>query len=215
MPVPAWPSTLPLRPRAQSLNASPRRMVAAFEPEQGLEISRPRVSAAIHVLTFETPALTTSQMTTLRTFFEETLRGGAIAFSWIDPRNNEAWLWKPTPDTPYRETDLGGGFTQVSLSLVRQPGRPWWSTYVMSDESTVPLLVLDFQNSIHGRPPTRETLTSLQALQPAIGLVDLYRISNTGVITTALSQTINAAWWAALVPASWRRIVAFPAGSLV
>lgn len=161
MPVPAWPSTLPLRPRAQSLNASPRRMVAAFEPEQGVEISRPRVSAAIHVVNFETPALDSVQAATLRTFMEDTLRGGAIAFSWIDPRTGEAWLWKPTPDTPYRENDLGGGFTQFSFSLVRQPGRPWWSTQIVPNDPTVPLLVLDFQNAAYGRPPSRENITDI------------------------------------------------------
>jgi hypothetical protein len=84
----------------------------------------------------------------------------------------------------------------------------------MPDESTVPLLVLDFQNDIHGRPPTKETLTALQAAQPVLGVVDLYRVDSGGVVSTALSQTVNAAWWSALVPASWRRIVAFPAGSL-
>jgi len=79
-------------------------MVASFEPEQGVEITRPRVTAAIHVMGFQTPSLNTTQAETLRTFLEVTCAGGALAFSWIDPRNDQAWLWKPVPgDGPYRK----------------------------------------------------------------------------------------------------------------
>lgn len=215
MTVPYWPTSLPLMPRSESLMGGPRRMVASFEPEQGVEITRPRVTSAVHVLSFTTRPLTKAQMVTLRTFFETTLRGGSIAFCWLDPRTGEAWLWKPVPgDGPYRETHAGVDWTTVSLELVRQPGRPWWSTYCTTGDSTVPTMVLDFENTVHGRPPAKETLSALQTEAPVLGVVDLFRVSSVGVETTQLGVTVDAAWWAALVPASWRRIVAFPAGSL-
>ena len=215
MPVPSWPITLPLRPKAQTFGGGPRRMVAAFEPEQGLEITRRRVTAPVHVMSFQTPSLTVTQAATLRTFLEETCGGGAIAFSWIDPRDDFAYLWKPTPGNgPYRETDLGGGLTAFDLELVRQPGRPWWSSYVYPATAIAPLMVLDFQNSIGGRPPTRETITALQTAAPALGVVDLRRVSSTGVVTTQNDVTINAAWWSSLVPASWRQIVAYPSSTI-
>ncbi len=168
MAVPVWPSSLPLRPRSQSLSGGPRRMVASFEPEQGVEQTRPRVTAAIHVLSFETPALNAAQMVTLRSFFEDTLRGGSIPFSWLDPRTNDVWLWKPVPgDGPYKETDLGGGFSQVSLTLVRQPGRPWWAPYMQPDDMTPPLLVMDFQNGRYGRNGDAETFDAVGTLTRA------------------------------------------------
>lgn len=214
MPVLSWPASLPLRPRTNSLSGGPRRMVAAFEPEQGLEITRPRVTAPIHVLDFETPALTPAQMVTLREFFEVTTRGGALSFCLLDPRTNEAWLWKPVPnDGPYRESDLGVDWSSVSLSLVRQPGRPWWSTYCLTTVSTVPLLVLDFQNIVYGRPADKETLADLQTEAPVLGTVDIRRVDTGGTVTLQDGVTVDGAWWAALVPASWRSIVIFPDGT--
>jgi hypothetical protein len=189
-------------------------MVAAFEPEQGVEITRPRVTAAIHVLSFETPALTKAQMVTVRAFFEETTKGGALSFCMLDPRTDEAWLWKPVPgDGPYREADAGGDLMTVALTLVRQPGRPWWSSYCLTTVSTVPLLVLDFQNSIHGRPAKKEILADLQAEAPVLGTVDIRRVDSGGVVTTQNGVAVDGAWWAALVPASWRSIVVFPDGT--
>jgi hypothetical protein len=214
MAVLSWPASLPLKPRTNSLSGGPRRMVASFEPEQGIEITRPRVTAAIHVIDFETPSLTKAQMVTLRTFFEETTKGGALSFCLLDPRTDEAWLWKPVPgDGPYRESDMGVNLTGVALSLVRQPGRPWWSTYCLTTVSTVPLMVLDFQNSVHGRPATKETLVALQAAAPVLGTVDIRRTDTSGVVTTQDGVVVDGAWWAALVPASWRSIVVFPDGT--
>lgn len=215
MPVPSWPITLPLRPKAQTFSGGPRRMVASFEPEQGVEITRRRVTAAIHVMGFSTPTLDAAQAAVLRTFLEDTCAGGATAFSWIDPRDGFAWLWKPVPgEGPYKEMDLGGGYTQFDLMLVRQPGRPWWSPYVYPATAIAPLMVLDFQNSIGGRPPTRETIAALQAAAPVLGVVDLRRVSNTGVVTTVNDVTINGAWWSSLVPASWRQIIAYPSSTI-
>ncbi len=215
MPIPSWPDTLPMRPKAQTLSGGPRKMVASFEPEQGVEITRPRVTAPVHMLSFSTPALDAAQAEILRTFLETECKGGALAFSWLDPRNDQAWLWKPVPgDGPYKESDLGGGLTQFDLMLVRQPGRPWWSTYVYPATAIAPIMVLDFLNSVAGRPPTKETVTGLRAAAPTLGLVDLRRVSSTGVVTTQTGVTINAAWWSALVPASWRQIVAYPTGTV-
>lgn len=190
-------------------------MAASFEPEQGVEITRPRVTAAVHVMSFQTPSFDATQAATFRTFMEETCRGGALAFSWIDPRDGFAWLWKTVPgDGPYKESDLGGGFTSFDLQLVRQPGRPWWSGYVYPATAIAPIMVLDFQNSIGGRSPARETIAALQAAAPVLGAVDLRRVSSTGVVTTQAAVTINAAWWSSLVPASWRQIVAYPTGTI-
>lgn len=187
MPVPFWPASLPLRPRTQSLNGGPRRMVASFEPEQGVEQTRPRVTAAVHVLSFETPALDAAQMVTLRSFFEDTLRGGSIPFSWLDPRTNEAWLWKPVPgDGPYKETDLGGGFSQVSLTLVRQPGRPWYYPYMLPGQVQPPLLVADFQNGRYGRNGDAESFTDV--INFVRGGVGTYVGSDGLVKTTAVGQ---------------------------
>lgn len=214
MPVLSWPASLPLKPRTNTLSGGPRRMVSAFEPEQGLEITRPRVTAAIHVISFDTPSLTPQQMVVLREFFEVTTRGGALSFCLLDPRTGEAYLWKPVPgDGPYQESDIGVDLTNVSLSLVRQPGRPWWSVYCLTTVSTVPLMVLDFQNAVYGRPADKEALVDLQAEAPVLGTVDIRRTDTSGVVTTQDGVTVDGAWWAALVPASWRSIVVFPDGT--
>lgn len=215
MPIPSWPASLPIRPKANTFSGGPRRMVAAFEPEQGVEITRPRVTAPVHVMGFTTPAFNSTEAQTFRTFMEDTCRGGALAFSWIDPRDGNAWLWKPVPgDGPYKETDLGGGYTAFDLMLVRQPGLPWWSGYVYPDTAIAPIMVLDFLNFIAGRPPTKETVAALQAAAPVLGSVDLRRVSSGGVVSTQTAVTINGAWWSALVPASWRQIVAYPTGTI-
>lgn len=159
MSVIFWPSTLPQKPRSQTLSVSPRSMVASFAPENGVELTRPRITAPIHVMEFTWPTMTEAQAVIFREFFDVTTKGGALPFAWQDPRTDEWFMWKPVPTGPaYQESHAGPDSVSFSVTLVRQPMQPWWVTYVPPSGTDVPDVLLDFMNGIYAINGNRTTM---------------------------------------------------------
>jgi hypothetical protein len=168
MSVIFWPSTLPQKPRSQTLSASPRSMVAAFAPDEGVELTRPRITAPIHVLEFTWPTMTEAQAVIFREFFEVTTKGGALPFAWQDPRTDEWFMWKPVPTGPaYQESDAGPDAVTFSSTLVRQPIEPWWVSYVPPSGTTIPDVMLDFENHLYALNGVKSTMKGIMQMSRA------------------------------------------------
>lgn len=118
-----WPASLPPLGNIGAQVAADDSVLRS-QMDAGPPTRRNRFTAITKSVSY-TMTLTGAQVSTLDTFFHDTLRNGALAFDWIDPRDDSAaiFAFKKPPEYTGR---VGAAATDdriwgVSLSLEVQP----------------------------------------------------------------------------------------------
>lgn len=207
--IPAFPASLPQTPRRGSWDGGPRDTRRSFQPEQGPPLMRRSTTAEFFVyegVIF--PNLKAADRTVWADFVREDLQGGALAFSWQDPDLQQVFLWKITPgDFLYKLNNRGADLRDLTVSLERRPGPPWWSGYCLAGDNRAPAVVADYVNGVFGVNGIRGTAAQVAA---AAGTFDVYTTSAPGgVVTSELAHVVLAGDIPATAPGGVGLIRAF------
>lgn len=114
--VDAWPGTLPQKVLVEGYAEGVGDGLLEYQPDTGPPITRRRTSASPRPLTV-TFELTSAQIATLRTFFDTTLLGGSLPFTFPGVIEGSTYLVKFQKDGLPRWTALGGDYFSVAISL--------------------------------------------------------------------------------------------------
>jgi len=183
--IPVFPPGLCYRPIRGTTSGGPQDVRLAFEPEAGVPIERPRLTAAPEMFDVTLPPMTLTDFETFRSWFRNDLANGSLAFAWRHPLTLEPGMWRFARggDTPYRAQAVAKRKVQVAFRAMSQPGTPWWAAYVPADTVDVPSLVLDFAGQVYG----------LEGARTAFGEVMTFARAGTADYTDANGDTQTAA----------------------
>ena len=109
----SWPNDLPA-PLVDDYNEERQNQVLRTEMDAGPPQTRRRFTASIDKFSVSW-VMTESQVSTLETFFEDTIGGGALSFDWTHPRKDTTVSARFTE--PYTMDYLGAGYYKVSANL--------------------------------------------------------------------------------------------------
>lgn len=120
--VDAWPAGLPQKLQSDSFSESVADGLIETQPDQGPPITRRRSTAAVRPMS-GTMVCTAAQVATLRTFFDTTLLGGSLPFSFPDQMQSATLLVKFAKGglPAWRQHSIGGDNYILSLSLLVLP----------------------------------------------------------------------------------------------
>ncbi len=207
--IPHWPVSLPQKPRRGTWNGGPRDFRRRFQPEVGPPIFRRGTTAEVMAYSQVLfPNITAAQRTVWETFYNTTLAGGTLPFSWRDPDTDAPGLWViDGGDLGYSMVNRGADLRDLTVNLIRRPGTPWWAPYMRPNENRVPKVVADYTGSVFGVDGIR---TAASAVAAVAGTFDVYTTATpSGVVTEQLSRVVTAGQIPATAPGGVSRIVAF------
>jgi len=115
MSIPAWDNSLPQYLVAKGYGQSPPAVTIKSEMDAGPAKVRRRFTAGVSPVS-GTMIMTAAQLATFDTFFNTTLLGGSLRFSWTKPPVHSAACEMRFTEVP-NWTSLGGDNYEVSLSL--------------------------------------------------------------------------------------------------
>lgn len=113
-----WPPSLPQRQLVDGYEETLPNIVVRTQMEAGAAKVRRRYTAAVTPVRCNV-VLTAAQAETLRTFFVDTVAGGALPFDWVNPLSNAAATYRFVE--PPRWSALKPGLVMASLSLEIMP----------------------------------------------------------------------------------------------
>ena len=114
----SWPSSLPQYALADSYQESPRDILVRTPMDAGPEKRRPRYSAKPIDVSFAL-LMSSAQIDTFETFFEDTLNWGTDSFDWIHQRTLVAVTYEFASRPSYQP--ISSRFWRVPLDLVIWP----------------------------------------------------------------------------------------------
>lgn len=112
----AWPLTLPQSVLVSNYSDGVGDGLLEYQPDAGPSITRRRTSASVRPMTMNFQ-LTSVQIATLRSFFETTLIGGSLPFTFPDPLTGSSVLVKFSKSGIPKWTALGGDYFSVTMSV--------------------------------------------------------------------------------------------------
>lgn len=113
--MPTWPSTLPQRPPLEGFREHPGATVIRTPMEVGPPKHRPRYTHAITLWSMIWE-LDGDQLTTLQTFYEQTLGHGTVPFDFPHPRTGAVTVVQYAGEPPsYR--NISGNLWQVTMRV--------------------------------------------------------------------------------------------------
>ena len=116
--VDVWPSGLPQQLQADAFGEGVADNLLESQPDIGPPISRRRSTAAVRTMS-GSMICTAAQITTFKTFFNTTLLGGSLPFSFPDQMQSATLLVKFTKGSlpSWRQHSIGGDNYVLSISL--------------------------------------------------------------------------------------------------
>ena len=150
--IPIWPAALRQTPARDSFAGGPLSGRVSFKPERGPPVERRAVTAETIRKAAVFPQMTGAALAAFRSFFADDLQGGVLPFAWRDPVDGLPWRWKIIgEEREYQETSSGANLHDLSLQLMRLPGRPWWQPYATNvGDLVLPAMVADFRAGLYG-----------------------------------------------------------------
>lgn len=124
---PLWPSTLPLFPN--EVSGQPQPGLSSFQPDEGLSIDRPMVTATVEVFDVGFSALTSEQLSDLQSFHRTTLARGSLRFGWVHPRSG---LFREVKMGVPSESSAGGRRWRTTFQIMFLDITPGWASSVTS-----------------------------------------------------------------------------------
>lgn len=114
-----WPASLPQKPLQSGYEEQPPKTAIHTEMDRGPAKSRRRSTAMPRPIkmTFE---MDFTQTGTLDTFFEDTIKGGALKFDFPEPRTGTTKEFKMDRGRP-TYTPAGSGWFRVDVTMTLQP----------------------------------------------------------------------------------------------
>lgn len=117
MADPVWPVSLPVA-GANGVSGGPQSNVISFEPDVGPTIDRRRASVVTRLYDVTLPMLTAAQYATFATFFNATLNGGILPFTWVNPMTSATQRVKfVQKDQGYQEERVTKDYYKISFRL--------------------------------------------------------------------------------------------------
>lgn len=113
-----WPASLPQKLEQQGFTRSAGDNVRRTQVDQGPAFQAPKYSASPEPIP-GSMVMTTEQVRTFLTFWNDDLANGAIPFDWIDPMFGTPAEVQFTDS--YQITALSGEYYRVSLNLELHP----------------------------------------------------------------------------------------------
>jgi len=114
MPIPSWPSTIPQKLLISGYQQSASNVLLRTESDTGPAMVRRRMTAGVQKLS-GSQILTFTELGYLRTFYNTTLIGGSLRFSWVDPITNSSVEMRFVE--PISWSAVSGDKVNVSMSL--------------------------------------------------------------------------------------------------
>jgi len=200
MAVQFWPTSLPQSVQMGfSAQAGDARHV--FESDVGEPISRPRTTGAIEA--YEAAiTLTGDDIAAFSTFFHTDLSQGTQRFIFRDPDDGAVRWWKFAAP-PRRQVPISR-VAQISMSLLKLPGTPWFADYVPAGVSRVPYFVADYANAAYGIDGETVAASAL----PTIAGTYLVERTTATAVTSAI-ETLVATDIPATAPGTTTKILGF------
>lgn len=118
MTLPVWPSSLTPYPKKEGFQYQPRENRIFFGTEVGQDKTRSRTTAEVVDISWSLD-VTSSQVSTLDTFFNSTLTRGTKLFTITDPVRGGTAKMKFASQITY--VPMGGGNFIASFKLVKVP----------------------------------------------------------------------------------------------
>lgn len=210
MSIPYFPDDLPQTPRRGTWSGGPRDFRRVFQPEIGEPMIRRGTTAELMVYdSVVYPNLGPLDRKTWESFVTNDLQDGSLAFSYREPDTGVPYLWKIVPgDRLYTLTNKGADLRDLSVSLLRRPGNPWWQIYVDTRPTSnrVPEMVANYTGNVFGVDGIRGKAADVAALS---GRWDVYRTATGGTVTVTLNELIAVGGFPATAPGGITRIVAY------
>lgn len=207
---PIWPSSLRQAPLVGSWSGGPKDDAARFDADYGPPIVRRRTTADLEIFQGVVfGALSDAQRATFKTFFSDTLAKGTLAFAWRDPVTGDLARWQIIGDGSgsYLLTARGGGWHDLSLTLMKLPGTIWYAPYAtQTGDLRLPYVVADYENGIFGVDGVKTTASAVAAVA---GTFDVYTTATDNSVTEELNHAVIAGDIPASAPVGVKKIVAF------
>lgn len=118
--MPAWPLTLPQTPLIAGFQTSPKPNLISFGTEVGPGKVRRRTTARSKLQNIKF-VMTTAQLNTFQTFFEDDLGDGALTFTLEDPVTEVVSEYRFDPQRPWNATALGADNWEFTASIELMP----------------------------------------------------------------------------------------------
>jgi hypothetical protein len=206
--IPVWPADLPQTPQRGSFSGGPKNSRVSFQPDRGPPIDRLGDTAETLQKSAVFPQIKTATLDVFRAWFSTDLRRGTLPYAWRDPIDGLAWRWKIVgEDLDYEEASRGATLHDLTLRLLRLPGRPWWQPYCTATGALrLPYVVADYTNGVFGVDLARTPASVVAALA---GTLDLYTTATGGAVTEELAHAVIAGDIPATAPGGVAKIVGY------
>ena len=187
--IPSWPAALPQTPQRQSWTGGPQDSRATFTPDYGPPIQRRRTTGDTMQYDAVFPQMRGATRAIFEAFWDNDLAGGVLAYSWRDPVSGAPFLWRIAGGSgrAWQFASRGADLHELTMSLVRLPGQPWWAPYVRPGTNEVPRIVADWNAAVYGTDGLTVAATVLPTLS---GTYDVWSLSTGDVETFAAAQVI-------------------------
>ncbi|MBF0358856.1 MAG: hypothetical protein HQL70_09630 [Magnetococcales bacterium] len=119
MAVPAWPGSLPQSLEISGFSEALPDVVRRTPMEKGPPQLSRKFTANSYPVNGQL-TLTQAQLSTFKTFFNTTLLGGSLRFSWVDQVDGVTPLEYTFVETP-EYTSIGGGLFTLPIKLAVMP----------------------------------------------------------------------------------------------
>lgn len=161
---PFWPFEEPAQFRAQlDSSGSPQDQLASFAPDIGPPITRRRTTARVEQWNLSILLESVAQLATFETWFNDTLKGGSLPFTWRRPSDNTLRRFMFAPAT-YTPSFLGATFTRMNFTCLILPGAVPLAPYVPEDRARLPDFVADYTNNLFWLNGDSVAATALSAV---------------------------------------------------
>lgn len=109
-----WPASLPQKPQSQGFRETVPEVIVRTDMDAGPAKVRRRFTAAVRNLQM-TMEMSNAQIATFDTFFNDTIKGGALNFDFPDPRTGTTVDVRIVNTPQYR--NIGGEYWGVELEI--------------------------------------------------------------------------------------------------
>lgn len=198
-----WPSGVPSCPFNDGVAFAPQDVLARFQPDVGVPITRPRLTAGIDTMSIELKPMTRAQFAAWREWAALQLKNGALPFLWRDPLSTALSRWMFT--APYSSEARGNRLQVVTIRVMRLPGSLWYAPYVPSHLIAQPGFVADWSGSVFG---IGETMVAASGLSAVAGDYTVY-IQRTNGTSAVQDLTFTEDDLGATAPSGVARYVGF------
>ena len=200
--IPLWPSEIKMAPQVGSWGGGPRDERAAFQPESGPPIMRPRVTGKTAEFSVTFPGLSAAQFGAFEDWFDADISSGALPFLFRDPVRGDVarWLIPSGSSQPYSIALVGRDHIDLSMTLLRMPGNAAVAPYVIVQPDyslRAPYVVADYERSIFLIDGVSVPASSVAVIS---GTYDVLTVSDPGGEVWELAHTVLAGDIPAMAP---------------